>query len=397
MPRKSKVRLTKRIADAALPGKFVWDSEVPGFGIRVTPAGTKTFVLQYRLPGNQGRNALGGYPALTVDQARELARAQLFAVKQGRNPSAEKKAARGAPTLAWLADFYCGDYASAASLRPDTVRDARYLLTTHAIPSLGSRKLGELRPADIRRLHGEVRATASVYQANKLLAILSKMFSLAIEQELRASNPCKGIKKFPEDQRWRHLSEDEVARLLEACDQYPNQNAANAVRLLLFTGARLQEVLKAEWRHFDLVAGLWEKPSAHTKTKRQHRLQLAGPALALLQSMRSMDPTGSYLFPGKTTAGSTAERPRADLKRVWPWLIAKAGLQDVRIHDIRRTTASFMLADDVPLTTIGKALGHTQVSTTARYAQLRESAQREALGRAGERMTALRLRKPAAT
>ncbi|WP_369058345.1 tyrosine-type recombinase/integrase [Caulobacter sp. 73W] len=390
MPRKSQVRLTKRIVDAANPGTFVWDSELPGFGIRVTPAGTKSFVFQYRLPDNQGRTTLGGYPALTVDQARELARAQLFAVKQGRSPSAEKRAARDAPTLAWLANFYCQDYASDASLRPSTIRDAQHLLSTHAIPSLGPRKVGEVKPADIRRLHGDTRTRAGAYQANKLLAILSKMFSLAVEQELRASNPCKGIKKFPEDQRWRHLSEDEVARLLDACDQHPNQNAANAVRLLLFTGARLQEVLKAEWSNFDLAAGLWEKPSAHTKTKRQHRLQLAGPSLSLLRSMRSLDPSGNHLFPGKTMANSRGETPRADLKRVWSWLIAKAELEDVRIHDIRRTTASFMLADDAPLTIIGKALGHTQVSTTARYAQLRPNAQRDALQKAGERMSALR-------
>jgi integrase len=226
------------------------------------------------------------------------------------------------------------------------------------------------------------------------------MFSLAVEQQLRSTNPCKGVKKFPEDQRWRNFSDEEVARILRACDAYPLQNPANAIRLLLFSGARLQEVLKAEWSQFNLNAGIWEKPSSHTKTKRQHRLQLEGHVLDLIRDMRTDDPDGRFLFPGKdaepdpTAPDADLRRPRADLKRPWEWIVKEAKLEDARRHDLRRTTASFMLDAQVPLEAIGKALGHTQLSTTTRYAHLRQSAQGAAIRQAGDRMKATLSPKP---
>ncbi|MDP2259936.1 MAG: tyrosine-type recombinase/integrase [Caulobacter sp.] len=397
MPRRSTVRLTKSVINQARPGSFVWDAELPGFGLRVTKAGTKSFVVQFRtLTGAQGRMVVGGYPALTADEARDLARDQLALVARGKNPSVERKAARAAPTLSDLATYYLEDYAVTAGLRPRTVHDARYVLDKFALPKLGSRKVAEVGAVDIRRLHGDARVAAGVYQANRLLATLSKMFNLAVEQEHRTANPCKGIKKFHEDQRWRNFSDEEVTRILAACDRYPYQSPANAVRLLLFTGARLQEVLKADWEQFDLEAGVWEKPSAHTKQKRVHRVELDGPALNLVREMRLLDPTGRYLFPGEDAKpdpkSPTADlrRPRSDLKRLWEWIKREANLKDARRHDLRRTTASFMLDEGVSLATIGKALGQTQTSTTARYAQLRQTKQRDALRRAGERMDALR-------
>jgi integrase len=193
-----------------------------------------------------------------------------------------------------------------------------------------------------------------------------------------------------------------VARLLDACDRYPDQNAADAVRLLLFTGARLQEALKAEWSQFDLASGVWEKPSSHTKTKRIHRLELAGPSLELVRDMRERSPSGKFLFPGRDACFDPREpdrdlrRARSDLNRPWRHVIAVAGLSDAKRHDLRRTAASFMLDEDVSLTTIGKALGHTQAATTARYAQLRQSAQGAALKKAGDRMVRSRRPPPSA-
>ena len=229
------------------------------------------------------------------------------------------------------------------------------------------------------------------------------------------------------------------ARLLAACDDYeagirpaaegdtPEQaaakaiplpegvrsstdrEAADAIRLLLFTGARLQEVLKAEWPQFNLGAGIWEKPSAHTKTKRQHRLELEGPALDLLQAMGERKSHALYLFPGSPqlrrknapvdikTGEPQDIAPRSDLKRPWAAISAMAGLEGVKLHDLRRTTASFMLSGGSSLATVGKALGHTQASTTQRYATLAPSVQRSGLGDAGRRMVASKERKPAAS
>lgn len=455
MPKLSAVRITKRLVDATGPGDCISDATVRGFRLIVSPAGTKRFVASYRTAsGKSSMVAVGAYPALTVDQARERAAELLWQVKGGLDPATSRKALRQAPTLADLAEEYLGVYASSRSLSVSTVQGARVALRT-ALATLGRRKVAEITKADIRKLHGDARAQgraaaeakaeelarrlaaaaaqgnakavmllgakearvrqrisnkAGVYQANRLLAVLSKMFSLAIERGWRADNPCAGVGKFEEDQRWRNLAQEEVARLLDACDAYEGENAgeatargaADAIRLLLFTGARLREVLRAEWRQFDLEAGLWEKPSAHTKTKRQHRLELDGPALTLLREMQARAIHPRLLFPGdplKGRAGKSAEtieahpsmaKPRADLKRPWRWIARAAALEDARLHDLRRTTASFMLSGGASLATVGKALGHTQASTTARYAHLAESVQRDELRKAGERMAALR-------
>jgi integrase len=393
VPRKSNVRLTKTVVDRAPLGGCAWDSELPGFGVRVTKAGTKSFILQFRArDGRQGRITLGGFPSLTVDKARDLARAELVLVADGKNPSVERRKVRGAPTVAAMAAYYLDDYGKSASLRPATIQNARHVLVKHALPALGHRKIADISPTDVRRIHGNVRTEVSVYQANRMLAVLSKIFSLAVEQELRPTNPCRGIKKFPEDQRWRNFSDDEVASLLASCDRYHHPNPASAIRLLLFTGARLQETLKAEWSQFDLETGVWEKPSAHTKSKRNDRLQIEGPALDLVRRLRLLDPAGRHLFPGKDAKAdprhplADLRRPRVDLKRAWEWVRSDAKVEDAHLHDLRRTTASFMLDEEVPLAIIGKALGHTQVSTTARYAQLRQSAQRDGLRKAGQRM-----------
>lgn len=391
MPKLSNMRLTKRIVEEANPCAFISDATLRGFGLLVTKAGTKCFVISYRKEGGgQGRQVIGHYPADTVEEARTEAQRRLSGVKAGRDPGKERQALRAVSTASQLADLYLGDYAAARHLRASTVRDARTVLG-YALPTLGPRKVSDITTPELRSLFGRIARDISRYQANRLLAVLKRMFGLSVERGWQLTNPCQPLGKFPMDQRWRNLSESEVARLLNACNAYPDQNAANAVRLLLFTGARMREVLKARWEQFDLERGIWEKPSAHTKTRRQHRLELEGPALTLLAEMR-LKTNSPYLFPGKAKLSANGEyvpQPRADLKRPWAWLCRKAGLTDVRLHDLRRTTASFMLNGGASLATIGKALGHTQAATTARYAQLAPTVQREELRRAGERMAAL--------
>jgi integrase len=440
MPASQQNGLSRRTIEAACPGQFLWDDGkrgISGFGLRVTPGGTRTFIYRYRSHAKQRFLTLGRYPTLTIEQARKLARIRAGEVGVGSDPQAARKALRDAPTMASLVSVYLDEYAPSQALRAATVRNARALLTI-ATARLGSMKVAEVAITDIRKLHGDMRAEGiasghkGVYQANRLLAVLSKMFSLAIERGWRTDNPCKGVRKFPEDQRWRNLSEDEVGRLLAACDDYEagvrpvlegedpevaerkqtqlpdiersatDREAADAVRLLLFTGARLREVLMAEWRQFDLEGGLWEKPSAHTKSKRQHRLELDGPSLALLKAMAEHKRDPVYLFPGNPelrrkgvpldirTGQPKGIAPRADLRHPWRMMRMLAGLEGVRLHDLRRTTASFMLSEGSSLATVGKALGHTQASTTARYATLAASVQREGLKAAGERMAGLK-------
>jgi len=381
MPKRTQTRLTKNAVAATVYN--VWDSEVPGFGVRVLPSGLKTFVFQFRtLASDQGRITIGRFPALTVDEARKQAREFRNVVDRGGNPSRDRHEARHAPTMRDLADLYCNEYGPEKGLKAQTIKDARRMLDQYVLTGWGNRKVIDISTSDVRKMHSSARDGSGPYAANRLRAFLSKMFSLAIGEEWRSTNPCKGVDRYNEDQRWNYLSPGQVSALLDACDRYEDQGAANAVRMLLFSGARLREVLHATWDQVDLERGVWVKPSHHTKTKIRHQVHLADALVSLLQEMRDQDPTGTFLFPGRSDTA-----PRSDLKRPWTALLKEAGLPAFVLHDLRRTTASFMLSGGCSLAEVGKVLGHTQASTTARYAQLFESAQRDGINRATRTMT----------
>ncbi len=382
MPRRTSQRLNKTLIENTPKGRAVWDSEIPGFGLRVTPAGTRTFVFQFRSGrAEQGRISIGRYPAMTVDEARKVARVHRVCVDRGGNPSRDRKSEREAVTLSELATHYCDVYGPQRGLKPQTISDARRLLDRHALPRFGNRKITDITVGDVRTIHNATRERVSRYQANKLRAVLSRMFTLAMQNEWRSDNPCRGVEKFPEDRRWNYLSERQVAALLAACDRDHDQHAADAVRLLLFTGARLREVTSATWDQFDLDNGIWVKPSSHTKTKIVHRLQLAPAAMDLLRRLRRERPDTPFLFPGRD-----GTKPRVDLKRPWQRILESADIGHHRRHDLRRTTASFMLSTGSDLMTVGKNLGHTQASTTLGYASLFDAVQKEGITRATELM-----------
>jgi integrase len=387
MPKRTLTTLTKRLIDDALPNTTVWDVQVPGFGVRVMPSGLKSFIFQYRTrTGGQGRQTVGRYPSMTVDAARRAARTLRTHVDEGRNPSQERKAGRDAPTMSRLVDFYTGDYALSRGLQPSTVKSMRGLLDRFVLPTLGTRKVADIRITDIRKVHADARDHVSRYRANYMRAGLNRMFVLANQNEWCTGNPCKGVERYDEDKRETYLSLDEVHRLLAACDAYPDQNAANAVRMLLWTGARLREVLHASWNEFDFDKRIWVKPSHHTKTKIRHQVQLADIIVELLRKMHREQGETSHLFPGRGL-----DKPRVDLQRPWAALCAAAGLSGYRIHDLRRTYASFMASGGATLSTIGQALGHTQASTTMRYAFLLPDTQRDAANRAVGKMGLLRV------
>lgn len=378
-------RLTKTLIDNAQRGSISWETETPGFGLRTTPAGAKSFIFQFRtLAGEQGRITIGRFPAMTVEEARRLAREHRVTVDKGGNPSRDRRETRLASDLRSLAQHYCEEYGPQRGLKARTIKDARRLLDRYALPEFGKKKIKDVSPRDIRKIHAHARDCSGRYEANRLLAVLRRMFNLAIADQALSLNPCKGVEKYPEDQRTVFLGEKEVGTLLAACARYPNQNAANAVRMLLFTGARLQEVLRAEWKQIDLQRGVWMKPSSHTKQKRIHRLLLPPGLVELLHEMKEIDPDCAFLFPGRKRT-----KPRVDLKKPWESILESAGLGHFRIHDLRRTTASFMISSGSDLATVGKSLGHTQPSTTQRYAQLFEDVQRAGLSRAEEKMRRL--------
>ena len=210
------------------------------------------------------------------------------------------------------------------------------------------------------------------------MALLSRLFSLAIKWGWISRNPCRGIERNPEEPRERYLTGAELARLVEVLDGFEDQQVANLVRLMLLTGARKGEVLKAEWRQFDLDEGTWVKPSAHTKQKKLHRAPLNAEAIALLRSIPHDLP---YVFPAR------AGRPRQDIRKPWAHICRDAGLQDMRRHDLRHSFASILAGKNLSLPIIGKLMGHTQAKTTQRYAHLADDPLRKATAIVGKIVT----------
>jgi integrase len=360
--------------------QIVWDSDLRGFALRISPKGLKSYFIQYRKGAATRRMKIGTYGKTKAEAARSAARALLGDVEAGKDPSKERHALRNAPTMQDLADEYLAQHGP--KKRPSSMKDDRSMLDRFILPKLGRKKLHEISRQELSRLHLSLKATP--YQANRLLALLSKMFSLAMQWGWTKENPVRGIERFHEDKRERWLRDDELARLFDAIRDHPNQRAANAIRLMILTGSRRGEVLGATWDQFNLQEGSWTKPSHHTKQKKTERIPLSTQAQELLATMREEDPEGLYLFPGEATG-----KPLQGIQSFWHRIRAAAGLEGVRLHDLRHTYASHLVSGGMSLHMVGRLLGHTQPGTTARYAHLADDPLREATNRLGDKMQAL--------
>jgi len=374
----------------------------------VTRFGARAFILNYRGRGVERRYTIGSYPDWKVATAREEAKRLKRLVDQGRDPMGERHEERAAPTVNDLVDRYLSEHAPRK--RERSRRDDQSMIAQWIKPELGNRKVADVRHEDIERLHRKITTRGAPTRANRVAALLSKMFALAIRWELRADNPARGLERNSEEKRTRYLSGDELRRLTEALAVYENQTAANAIRLLLLTGARRGELLAARWDQFDLKEGVWTKPSSHTKQKREHRVPLSGPTRQLLAEMREAaerraagaDRAPSrFLFPARraprplirdNVRGVARERQESDghmveIKGLWRAICAQAGLSGIRVHDLRHSYASILASAGLSLPVIGALLGHTQPGTTARYAHLFDDPLRAATERVGAIIT----------
>jgi integrase len=266
--------------------------------------------------------------------------------------------------------------------RARSIRNDRSMIDRIILPRLGGKKVHAVQLREVQALHVAMKDTP--YQANRVLALLSKMFSLAVKWGWRMDNPAKGIERYQEERRERWLSDQELRTLLAALAHHPNQRAANAVRFQVLTGARIGEVLQTRWSDIDFDRGLWVKPSHHTKQKRTEHLPLSGPALALLAEMReTADPAEAHLFPGNVPG-----KPLQDIKKFWKSITAMAGLPGYRLHDNRHTHASHLVSSGLSLEIVGRLLGHTNPTTTKRYAHLADDPLRAAADRFGAKVDA---------
>jgi integrase len=379
------LRLTDRIVKGlpvpAKGNRIYYDDAVRGLGTRVTAAGARSFVLNYRrkADGRERRFTIGSYPAWSTAAAREEARRLRREVDGGGDPVGALEESRGAATVADLAERFLREYLPRKA--PLTQRGYRQQIAVDILPAIGRMKVAGISYADIDALHRAITARGSSTHANRVLALLSRMFSLAIKWGWReGSNPAKGVERNAEHKRHRYLTGAELGRLTAALAALPDQGAANAVRLLLLTGARRGELLAARWADLDLEAGVWTKPGNTTKQRTVHRVPLSAAAVQLLAAMKAQADS-EWLFPGRATPH------RLDLDDAWGVLRKAAGIPDAHLHDLRHTYASVLASSGLSLPVIGALLGHVNTQTTSRYAHLLDDPLRAATERASAVIT----------
>ena len=361
-------KINKRVVEAAKARNTTYDindSDLRGFGVRVLPSGAHSYFVRYRRGGQRRRISLGSHGALTPEQARAQAIQLLARVGAGEDPAASRQSGSHGTTVADLARRFDEEHI-AVRLKLSSARSYREILRWHVLPAIGKLRATDVTRTDVAKLHHDLRH--SRYQANRSLALMSKMFNLAELWGLRpdGSNPCRHVKRYKEEKRERYLSTDELGQLGEAlrkCEREgsEDQSVINLIRLLVFTGCRLTEIQTLKWDYVNLDNGVLRLPDSKTGAKIVH---IGGPAVGVLGKIERLD-GNPWVINGRF-ANTHLQSPQ----RSWQRIRARAGLDNVRMHDLRHTFASVAVSGGQGLPMIGKMLGHTQVQTTARYAHL---------------------------
>ena len=356
-------RISKRSVDAVKAGgtdTVYWDGELTGFGLRVRRSGRKSYVVQTRIAGKLCWFTIGPHGPLNPDQARARALEILACAKKGIDPRDADARREAEPSMADLGRRFLEEYVP-VHCKPSTREEYRRSVRLFVDPVIGELRVPEVQRKDIAALHHGLRDKP--YQANRTLGVLSKMFNLAEVWGWRpdGSNPCRHVKRYKEHKRERFLSPEETERLgqvlREAEEEMPS--AVAAFRLLLLTGCRMSEIRDLRWEYVkdDCI----ELPDAKTGG----RVVPLGPEARAVLSAIPREEDNPWVIAGRLPGSHLT-----DLQRPWRRIRKQAGLEDVRIHDLRHSFASRALALGESLTMIGKLLGHTQVQTTARYAHL---------------------------
>ena len=378
-------RLTKRLIDSLAPRAkdyMVWDDEIPGFAVKVTARGRKAYFLKYRTADRtQRKPSIGVHGKLTVDVAREIARKWSAEVAAGRDPSASRMEKRDAPTFADLAEVYLSEHAYPYKAPSAAKEDAR-MLRVNLLPLWSSKRVEAVTLRDVSRMHAEIRSRIGLYSANRHLALVGKMFSLAVKSGDRTDNPARGVKMYREAKRDRWLRPDEIRRMFESLAHEPDSVVRAALTFILLTGARKTEALAAKWQDIDFDAALWRIPK--TKAQVPQTLPLSTLALSVLQSLPRVA-GNPHVFPGKA-----AGRNLVNLSKPWLRVRERAGLADVRVHDLRRSLGSLMVQGGATLYVTQRALRHADSRTTADvYAHLGDDPTRSAFEAVGKKVAAL--------
>jgi integrase len=392
-------------APAPARGKaYTWDSDADGrvgsatkgFALRITSGGAKTWVLRYRTTddGIQREHKIGRWPKLRAEPARKGAEQRAKEIAQGGDPQGQRVAARKAAKLeregAVLVDALIVRFMEehVSKRRASTQDGYRRIIQGHIQPAIGHMQVRKVTEADIEAIHRKITKAGHKHQANRVVAIMSKMFGLALRWRMRTDgvNPCKGIERHFEGHRERYLTTDEANRLLAELDRHHDARSADAIRLLMLTGARRSEVLGMSWGDLDLDdKKTWTRRAENSKGKRASTVPLSPPATELLlairaEQIRNRPVLGEFVFP----SAASKSRHLVEIKKFWRQVTKAAGLTDIRVHDLRHSFASILVSKGASLPLIGSLLAHRSVASTARYAHLALDAQRAAVDMVGE-------------
>jgi integrase len=369
------LKLTDRIiSELPLPAtgnRIEYDTEVKGFGIRLTAGGSRSFVLNYRIGRRERRHTIGASPTWKVKTAREEAASLKRDIDRGIDPLAERDKARTAPTVAHLCDRYMAEHARTKKKPSSAAEDGRNI-NLHVRPALGKLLVTDVERDDVARLHHHM--SGSPTGANRVLSLISKMFALAELWGLRPanSNPARGIDRYEEKSRERLITAAELARLGDALAAHRGYWAGPAaIRLLVLTGMRKSEVLALKWDDIDPEGGAARLPDSKTGAK---MIPIGAAALAVLSGLPKVE-GNPFVLPAARPRRATADPARPQhfiqLQTAWENITSAAGIEALRIHDLRHAFASVGASGGDSLFIIGKVLGHADSKTTQRYAHLK--------------------------
>jgi integrase len=381
----AKIKITKRSVEAlkvTSKDYIAFDTYLPGFGVRVMPSGKRFFLVQYRRHGRTRRVMIGQFGVVTAELARREATIKLGSVRGANgDPAALRDAERQSTTMKELGERFLTQYVP-TRCKPSTKAEYRRSVELFLDPFFAKQHVRSVTTADVAELHGSLSHIP--YQANRTLGVLSKMMNLAETWGIRDkhSNPCEDVERYPERKRERFLSPKELQRLGQAltaaeANQTETKYAVAAFRILLLTGCRLSEIQTLEWRYVDLEQKELRLPDSKTGAKTVHLGEAAATLLKALPRVSG----NPYVIVGKKQKSHLT-----DLQHPWRRIRKAAGLNDVRIHDLRHTFASGGLLVGEGLAMIGKLLGHTQVQTTARYAHLASDPVKQAATKISDRL-----------
>lgn len=372
---------TKRDLAALKPTdqrRWAYDVQSDGLAIQITPAGIKTFYLAKRIEGRYRKIRIGNFPDVTVTQARKQAAKLNGQIADGKNPADERRQTRAATTFGELFETYLTKY---AKQRKRTWEEDERQYERH-LKRWAGRSLDQIKRQDVAALHARIGRDAPI-AANRMLALVSKLYTFASSNGYTGDNPARGIEKFPERQRDRFLGQDELPYFLDATDAEKDPTFCDYFRLLLFTGQRRENVASMRWDEIDFRRRVWTIPPEKFKTDVPVEIPLVSEAVAILRERQQAqaegrkkrlkkggpadDPRDGYVFPSKRRTPKTLHltEPKDAFRRV----CRRAGLNDVRLHDLRRTTASWATMQGVPYPVVARMVGHKVYGVTGIYAR----------------------------